>query len=142
MSRPRRPERTFELSLDDYRMLADFRYLLRQFFVFSEQGAKAAGLTVQQHRALLAIKAFEGKTSIGDIADRLVIKHNSAVGLVDRLVQAGLITRNADRADRRRMTLAVTARGEKKLLAISGANRQELRRLAPLLATLVARLER
>jgi hypothetical protein len=39
------------------------------------------------------------------------------------------------------MTLAVTARGERKLLAISGANRQELRRLAPLLATLLARLE-
>src|SRR6202035_435430 len=131
MSRLRQPARRFDLTLDDYRLLADFRYLLRQFFVFSEQETKAAGLTVQQHRALLAIKAFEGKPSIGDIADRLVIKHNSAVGLVDRLVQAGLITRHVDRADRRRMTLAVTARGEKKLLAISGANRQELRRLAP-----------
>jgi DNA-binding MarR family transcriptional regulator len=141
MSRLRQPARRFELTLDDYRLLADFRYLLRQFFVFSERETKAAGLTVQQHRALLAIKAFDGNPSIGDLADRLVIRHNSAVGLVDRLVQAGLITRNADRADRRRMTLAVTARGENKLLAISGTNRQELRRLAPLLATLVARLE-
>ena len=142
MSRPRQPVSRFEMTLDDYRLLSDFRYLLRQFFVFSEQEARAAGLTVQQHRALLAIKAFDGQPSIGDLAERLVIRHNSAVGLVDRLVQAGFVTRNADRADRRRMTLAVTARGEKKLLTISGANRQELRRLAPLLATLVARLER
>jgi DNA-binding MarR family transcriptional regulator len=141
MSRLSQPAHGLKLSLDDYRLLADFRNLLRQFFVFSEQAAKAAGLSVQQHRALLEIKAFDGKPSIGDLADRLVIKHNSAVGLVDRLVQAGLVTRKGDRADRRRITLAVTARGEKKLLAISGTNRQELRRLAPLLATLVGRLE-
>ena len=141
MSRPRPPASRFEMTLDDYRLLADFRHLLRQFFVFSEQGAKAAGLTAQQHRALLVIKAFDGQPSVGDLADRLVIRHNSAVGLVDRLVQAGFVTRNADSADRRRMTLALTARGEKKLLAISGANRQELRRLAPLLTALVARLE-
>jgi DNA-binding MarR family transcriptional regulator len=86
MSRLRQPARRFELTLDDYRLLADFSYLLRQFFVFSERETKAAGLTAQQHRALFAIKAFDGKPSIGDLADRLVIKHNSAVGLVDRLV--------------------------------------------------------
>ena len=54
MSRSRQPASRFEMTIEDYRLLADFRYLLRQFFVFAEQGAKAAGLTAQQHRALLA----------------------------------------------------------------------------------------
>jgi len=141
MARARKTQGQAELSHADYRLLADFRYLLRQFFLFSEQNSRAAGLTVQQHRALLVIKAFEGRPSVGEFAERLVIRHNSAVGLVDRLVHAGLVLRVSDPNDRRRMTLAVTPLGEKKLLAISGTNRQELRRLAPLLKVLVARLE-
>lgn len=141
MSR-QRPPRGPELAITDYRLLADFRHVLRQWFVYSEEAARAAGITAQQHRALLEIKAFDGRPTIGDLADRLVIKHHSAVGLVDRLVHAGLTTRKFDPDDHRRMTLALTALGKKKLLAISGANRQELRRLTPLLKTLVAHLER
>ena len=139
---PSRLPRGFDLTAADYRLLSDFRHVLRQWFVYSEEAARAAGITAQQHRALLAVKASGGRPTVGDLAGRLVIKHHSAVGLVNRLVRAGLITRNLDPADRRRMTLGLTALGEKKLQAISGANRQELRRLTPLLKTLVAQLER
>jgi DNA-binding MarR family transcriptional regulator len=130
------------LTLDDYRLLARFRHVLKQFFAFSEASAKAAGVTVQQHRAVLSIKAFDGKATVGDLARDLMIKHHSAVGLTDRLVRAGLISRSSDPADRRRVTLALTARGEVMLLAVSSANRQELRRLTPLLKSLVEELER
>ncbi|HEX3432258.1 MAG TPA: MarR family transcriptional regulator [Rhizomicrobium sp.] len=141
MSTRRRRSTGHVLSTEDYRLLSDFRHVIRQFFVFSENAARAAGITAQQHRALLAIKAYEGRPTVGDLANQLVIKHHSAVGLADRLVGAGLISRKPDPADRRRVTLQVTAPGERMLLAISGANRDELRRLAPLLKTLVARLE-
>lgn len=134
--------RGFELTSADYRLLSDFRHVLRKWFVYGEQAAKAAGITPQQHRALLEIKAFDGRPTVGDLAEQLVIKHHSAVGLVDRLVHAGLAMRTFDPGDRRRMTLGLTALGQKKLLAVSGANRQELRRLMPLLKTLVAKLER
>lgn len=142
MARGQSRLRNAGLSISDYRLLARFRHLLRQFFVFSEAAAKAAGVTPQQHRAVLSIKAFDGRATIGDLADDLIIRHHSAVGLTDRLVQAGLIVRHPDPSDRRRVMLAVTPRGEAMLEAISGANRQELRRLTPLLKALVERLER
>jgi DNA-binding MarR family transcriptional regulator len=140
--RPRSWPARAGLSLEDYRLLARFRHLVRQFFVFSEASAKAAGVTAQQHRAVLSIKVFDGRATVGDLARDLMIKHHSAVGLADRLVRGGLITRNHDPADRRRVTLALTAEGEAMLLAVSGANRNELRRLAPMLRKLMAQLER
>ena len=79
---------------------------------------------------------------MGDLARDLMTKHHSAVGLADRLVRAGLIVRNSDPADRRRVTLALTPRGEAMLLAVSGANREELRRLTPHLQELLTELER
>lgn len=109
--------------------------------MFSEEAARKAGITAQQHRALLSIKAFDGKPTVGDLAKDLVIRHHSAVGLADRLAEAGLLARQTDPADRRRVTLALTPRGERMLLAISGANRMELRRLTPLLKTLLAQFE-
>ena len=110
--------------------------------IASEKSAKSAGVTAQQHLAVLSIKAFDGQATVGDLARDLMTKHHSAVGLADRLVRAGLIVRNSDPADRRRVTLALTPRGEAMLLAVSGANREELRRLTPHLQELLTELER
>src|SRR5215469_11314344 len=75
------------LALADYERLAEFRYLLRRFLIFSESAAVAAGLTAQQHQALLAIKGAGSMADLttGALAERLGIRHHSAVGLVDRL---------------------------------------------------------
>src|SRR5579859_1886698 len=80
-----------ELSKADYEALAEFRWSLRHFLGFSEAAARAAGITPQQHQALLAIKGFPGrdKVSVGELAERLQIEHHSAVGLADRLVRRG-----------------------------------------------------
>jgi DNA-binding MarR family transcriptional regulator len=129
------------LVLDDYRLLARFRHLLRQFFAFSEESARAAGITVQQHQAVLSIKTCNGQATVGELARDLMIRHHSAVGLIDRLVRAGFITRTPDPLDRRRVTLALTPRGEEVLQTISGANRQKLRSIAPLLKSVLAELE-
>ena len=65
----------------EYQALASLRYSLRQFLHFSEQAAGEAGLTPQQHQALLAIKGFGGaQLTIGELAERLQLRHHSAVG--------------------------------------------------------------
>jgi DNA-binding MarR family transcriptional regulator len=128
------------LSEADYRRIAEFRFLLRQFLAFSEDAARRAGLAPQQHQALLAVKGFGGALSIRELAEKLAIRHHSAVGLVDRLVEASLLRRVPDETDRRKVTLVLTPEAEKLLDALTSAHRDELRRLAPLLKPLLAQL--
>ncbi len=118
----------------DYAALAEWRYLLRQFLRFSEEAALGAGLKPQQHQALLAIKGSprEALTMAG-LAERLQVRHHSAVGLVDRLEAARLVARAQGPVDRRQVILTLTPLGEQKLAGLSAAHRAELQRLAPLL---------
>jgi DNA-binding MarR family transcriptional regulator len=131
------------LTQADYTLLAEFRGLLRRFLAFSEAAARQAGLSPQQHQVLLAIKGLRTNRpqTLGDLAEHLRIRHNSAVGQVDRLARMGLLTRGSDPADRRRVTLALTPLAEKLLASLTAAHRDELRRLTPLLKPLLTRLE-
>ena len=131
------------LSKTDYEALAAFRHALRRFLDFSGEAAKEAGLTPQQHQALLAIKGFpdRDRVTIGELAEQLVQRHHSTVGLVDRLEALGLVRREADPADRRRALVALTDRAEAVLAGLSAIHRAELRRLGPSLAALLQRLE-
>src|SRR5689334_6674231 len=115
----------------EYETLADFRYALRQFLSFSEQAAEQAGLTPQQHQALLAIMGFPGReqVTVGELAERLQIRHHSAVGLVDRLVTQGMVERSQATADRRQVYITVSSGGRELLAQLSAAHRDELRRL-------------
>jgi DNA-binding MarR family transcriptional regulator len=119
--------------------LAEFRHLLRQFLVFSERAAGRAGLTAQQHQALLAIKGYQAKAAatVGHLAARLAIRHHSAVGLVDRLVAKALVRRRSGVVDRRQIRLELTPKAESRLARLSVAHRNELERLAPLLRVLL-----
>src|SRR5438067_13355207 len=95
-----------ELTDDDYRALANFRYALRRFLAFSEQRAGACGLMPQQHQALLAIRgAASAPVSIGYVAERMILKPHSATGLIDRLESLGLIVRQPSSEDRRQSLL-------------------------------------
>jgi DNA-binding MarR family transcriptional regulator len=131
------------LAKGDFETLAEFRYLLRHFGAFSEDAARQAGLTAQQHQALLAIKGFPGReqVTIGELAERLNLKHHSVVGLVDRLMGHGLIQRRHDEADRRKVRIALTPKAETLLLGLTLAHREELRRLAPLLHELLRKVQ-
>ena len=130
------------LSSRDYQLLAEFRYRLARFLAFSENAAEDAGLAPRQHQALLAIKGFAGggAVTVGDLAERLGVRHHSAVGLVDRLVAAGFVRRQADAHDRRKIILSLTAAGDKILAGLSAIHREELRRITPLLAPVLAQL--
>ena len=104
---------TRSVSQAEYETLAAFRYALRQFLHFSDTAAEAVGLTPQQHQALLAIKGFPGRdrVTIGELAERLQIRHHSAVGLVDRLVTQKLVAREAAADDRRQVYVRLTPAG-------------------------------
>jgi len=123
----------------DYERLARWRHLLRRFLVFSETEALRGGLTARQHQALLAIKGFGQRTALttGDLADYLVIRPHSAVGLVDRLVRKGLVRRRTASEDRRRVLLELTARAELIIGRLASSHREELAALAPLLQRLL-----
>ena len=113
----------------DYQALARFRYQLRLFLSFREAGAQKAGLTPQQHQALLGIKGFSGPgpASIGDLARFLLIRHHTAVELVNRMTRLGLLSRVVDAEDGRRVLVQLTAKGERKLQALSRTHIEELR---------------
>ncbi|MCK1721205.1 MarR family winged helix-turn-helix transcriptional regulator [Bradyrhizobium sp. 141] len=123
----------------DYTALAQFRRQLRGFLAFSEAAAQNAGLTPQQHQALLAIKGLAGPggASVGDIAGFLLIRHHTAVELVDRMAKLKLIGREADPEDARRVLVKLTAKGEQKLRSLSRIHLDELGAAAPALAKLL-----
>jgi len=127
------------LDRNDYRRLAEFRYLIRCFLEFSETAAARTGLTPRQHQALLAIKgAPDGSvTTVGYLAERLRVRHHSAVELADRLVEAGLVSRVHDTADRRRVRLTLTRVAQARLASLSASHLQELHRIRPALLELL-----
>ena len=129
----------FKLSKSDYERLAQFRYLVRSFLAFSETAARRAGLTARQHQALLAIKGYpeRQRVSVGELAERLGLRHHSVVGLLDRLASHGLIRRQTSTGDRRQVLIELTPKAETMLEHLSRAHRAELKRLAPLLQPLL-----
>lgn len=114
----------------EYRALAQFRRALRSFLHFSEDAAKAAGLTPSQHQLLLAVRGADTDQppTIGEVADWLKLRHHSTVELVDRAEAAGLLNRIPDPDDHRRQRLALTELGHTRLDALSALHREELRR--------------
>jgi DNA-binding MarR family transcriptional regulator len=124
------------LKLSDYQALAEFRYQIRRFLRFSEDAARVAGLEPQQHQVLLAVKGMPGGEAarIADLAERLQIRHHSAVELVDRLAARGLVNR-ALGDDRREVYVQLSARGEAILSILTAPHKRELRRAVPALVT-------
>jgi DNA-binding MarR family transcriptional regulator len=116
----------------DYEDLLTLRTGMRRFLRWSEQQAEAAGLTPAQHQLLLAVRGHpdpRGPT-IGEVADYLLLRHHSAVGLIDRADAAGLVMRARDPDDHRLVRLQLSAAGRKRLDALSAQHLEELQRLA------------
>ena len=119
---------TTSLHQRDYAALAAVRYRIRRFLVFSEDAARAAGIEPQQHQLLLAIRGLPAGLApdVTSVAERLQIRHNSAVELVRRAAAAGLVKRTPDPADARRVALSLTRRGSQSLERLSRLHRTEL----------------
>lgn len=130
------------LSDTDYTALADFRHALRCFLEFSENAAAAEGLTPQQHQALLVIRATSGAVAnVGWLAERLRIKHNTAVELTQRLETAGFVARQANPDDKRAVLLTLTDLGSSKLETLTHIHRRELGQLSPEILRLLHNLD-
>ncbi len=124
-----------DISMLDYHALAETRYQIRRFLHFSEQAAREAGLTPQQHQLLLALRGLPAgrKATISELAERLQLRHHSTVELIDRLAEQGLIARLRDDIDRRRVIVQLTPQGEQLLGILSLLHRAELQTAGPAL---------
>ncbi len=132
-----------DLTDAQYARLLEFRTGLRRFLHWSERRAADAGLSAAQHQLLLVVRghaAQEGPT-IGDIAEALILKHHSAVGLVDRAAASGLVTRRTDPADHRVVRVRLTPKGARRLDELTALHLEELARLGPRLRELWRGLE-
>jgi DNA-binding MarR family transcriptional regulator len=141
MSERRTRRRTTSEGLDDrgYAALAQFRRTLRIFLAFSEDAARQAGLTPQQHQAILAIRGLAPVTgmTINELSEQLLLKPQTTVELADRLEAAGLVERHRDDVDRRRVFLRLTAKALEILEQLSTAHFAQIGRDAPQLIELL-----
>lgn len=115
----------------DYEALAAFRWAIRRFLQFSEEAARAAGLTPQQHQLLLALKGYPGRdwATITELSERLGVHQPSVTNLVRRMETSGLVERRADQKDRRSVSVRATERGEEVLVHLSRQHLSELKKL-------------
>ncbi len=124
---------TCSMALDitpaEYRALAELRYRIRHFLREGDAKARAVGLEPQQYLMLLAIRGLpEGsEATIQTLAERLALKHHSAVELVDRLETHGYVRRTRSRDDRRRVFVSLLPRGERLLEQVARNRISELR---------------
>lgn len=138
--RPRRAPVTFDRL--DYRTLADLRYQIRRFLRIREVAARAAGIEPQQYLLLLQVKGLEDReaATIGVLAERMQIRHHSAVQLVNRLVEQGMVERRRDRRDRREVVVSLRPAGEKLLGQLAHYSIDELTSEGPQLVSALRRL--
>lgn len=120
------------LEIPRLRELAEFRFQLRQFLSFSEISSERHGIQAQQYQLLQVIAAAPAgqPASVSYLADRMVLRHNSTVELVDRAERAGLVRRHTDERDLRRSIIKLTPTGEQLLRAMVAEHIQELDRLS------------
>lgn len=115
----------------DYQELAEFRYRLRKFLHFSELAAIEVGITPSQHQLLLSIAGFPKREWLTptEIAERLQIRHHSALGLIQRCEKLDLVRRYENPADRRSVCIELTEKGSHILERLTILHQAELTRL-------------
>jgi DNA-binding MarR family transcriptional regulator len=132
------------LTQADFEHLLALRTGLRRFLRWSERQSEAAGITPAHHQLLLAIRGHPDPAgpTVGEVAGYLVLRHHSAVGLIDRAAAAGLVNRSPDPANNRLVRLTLTPSGLEKLDGLTDAHREELAHLARTMRTLWQAVER
>lgn len=123
----------YSLSQIELQRLAEFRFQLRRFLHFSQAAAERGGVRAQQYQLLLCISGMPDGVdpTIANVAERMLLKHNSAVELVDRTLEQGLLRRFADPFDQRRIRLVPTPKGEQLIASLAGYHIEELEQTGP-----------
>jgi len=111
----------------DYETWSEFRYQIRRYLRTAEAAARDYGLEPQQHQLLLAVRGYPRNEAptIGDLAERLQLRHHSTVELVNRMEQASLVRRQPTGVGRA-VLVKLTAQGRRALDAVSDRLRPEL----------------
>jgi DNA-binding MarR family transcriptional regulator len=127
---------------EDYRTLAAVRAELKGFGHFTEQVVHSVGLTPQQHQVLVVLRAArDGELTIGQLAQALMLKPHSVSGLADRLEARRLVVRTRSESDGRSVVLRLTDRARELMASLSVTHRDELKRIRPLLISLLSQLD-
>jgi len=131
-----------DLTVKQYQLLAELRFQIRRFLAYRDQAARDHGLEPQQYQALLSIKGSPPgvEVTIGRLAQRMLVRHHSAVEMIDRLATHGLVARIRHQKDRRKMLVRLTAKGERVLRELALFSREELKSSGPALATVLKKL--
>jgi DNA-binding MarR family transcriptional regulator len=131
-----------DLTAKEYRALAELRYQIRLFLAYREWTARKAGLEPQQYQMLLAIKGPPpgAEVTVGMLAERMLVRHHSAVEMVDRLAARGFVTRSRHKADQRKILVRLTPKGESVLRALAVSSREELQVSGAVLVDVLRRL--
>jgi DNA-binding MarR family transcriptional regulator len=138
------PKRNTDVSVDDYRALAEFRYQLHLYLALSDQAARSAGLHPGQYRFLLTLKGLPDGTepTISNLAERLGLRHHSTVELIDRLEEGGLIYRERSERHRSFVFVRLTPKGDNVLRRLVASRKAELQKAGPLLVKALNTLTR
>lgn len=120
-----------ELDKVQYEALSEFRYQLRRFLRFSEEAAKAEGLTPLQYQLLLHVRGFPGRdwATVGELSERLQTQHHGVVALLTRCEELKLVQRRRSSADRRQVEVHLTAKGGRHLGKLAALHEAELHSL-------------
>ena len=138
----RKGPRQNDVTLADYRALAEFRFQIRRYLAFGEQAIKSAGLQSRQYQLLLALKGLpEGmEPTITNIANRLGIRHHSTVELINRLEKRGFVKRQRSDVHRSFVFILITKEGETVLQKLVASRKADLQVAGPILAKALATL--
>ncbi|WP_244425655.1 MarR family winged helix-turn-helix transcriptional regulator [Sinorhizobium fredii] len=123
--------------------LAGIRLAMRRFLSFSEAVLSEAGVTTQQYQAMLVIKvAPQSRVKVRELAEEMLMQHNGAVQLIDRLEAAGLALREPSVYDKRTVLVGLTPNGEKVLEALARRHLGAMLENEPLLVESLSRLRK
>jgi DNA-binding MarR family transcriptional regulator len=131
-----------DVRASDYRALSEFRYQIRRYLAFSDAAAGAEGLPSRQYQLLLSLKGLpeEVEPTIRNLAERLDVRHHSAVELVDRLEKRGFVKRERSQVHRSFVFVRITKEGEKVLKKLVASRKEDLRTAGPILVKALATL--
>lgn len=82
-------------------------------------------VTITQFRTLVVLEGH-GDTRLNQLAERLGVTPSTAMRMVDRLIAARLVTREANKADRREVLIGLTDEGARLVREVTERRRAEI----------------
>jgi DNA-binding MarR family transcriptional regulator len=133
---PRQAKPSGKVDEAGYARLAELRAGIRGYLAWAEQQAREHDLTPAQVQLALAVRAHPDPAgpTLTELADALLLRHHSVVGLVDRAEQAGMVERRRSSERPSHVHVRLTAAGADRLDTVSALHLEWLAEFGPRLA--------